>query len=84
MLGDLVHVAAGGQARADVEELADPGLTGQELDRPGQERPVGTRGPRRVWYRLQQAARGFPVGLEVVLAAEQVVIDPRDVRDGDV
>jgi hypothetical protein len=37
-----------------------------------------------VGYCRLQLAGGVPVGLEVVLAPEQVVIDPRDVRDRDV
>ena len=40
-LGDLVGVVRGGQARADVEELADAGLGGQEADRAGHELPRG-------------------------------------------
>ena len=43
-LGDLMYVAAGGQACADVKELPDSGLTGQELDCSGKKRPVGTGG----------------------------------------
>ncbi len=39
-LGDLVDVRRCGDAGADVEELADAGLCGQEADRPTHERPV--------------------------------------------
>jgi hypothetical protein len=38
-LGDLVGVVGGGQAGADVEELADARLPGQETDHAGEERP---------------------------------------------
>jgi len=41
-LGDLVDVGLGRQARADVEELADPGLSGKNADRAAQERPVSS------------------------------------------
>jgi hypothetical protein len=37
-LGDLVGVVGGGQAGADVQELADPGLAGQVGDGPDEER----------------------------------------------
>src|ERR1700760_4526380 len=40
-LGHLVHVPAGRDARADVQELPDAVLGGQEPDRPAHEVPVG-------------------------------------------
>jgi hypothetical protein len=43
LLGDLVHVALGGDSRADVEELADA-CRGEEPHRPAEERPVGAGG----------------------------------------
>jgi hypothetical protein len=39
-LGDLVDVGGGGQARADVEELPDTPLRGEEIDDPAEEGPV--------------------------------------------
>ena len=41
-LGELVGVVDGRQARADVQELADPRLKGQVAHGPGQERPAST------------------------------------------
>src|SRR5205085_12209235 len=47
LLGDLVDVAGGRAARADVEELVDaPGV--EALARPAQEGAVGLHGQRRV------------------------------------
>jgi hypothetical protein len=42
-LGDLVGVARGRYAGADVEELADSRFPGQVADGPPEERPVGPR-----------------------------------------
>ena len=41
----LVDGALGGQAHPDVKELVDPGLAGQEPDRPAKEPAVLKRGP---------------------------------------
>lgn len=49
LLDDLVHIAHSGQARAEVDELPDLGLGGQEPHRPLEERPALPRqrhGPR--------------------------------------
>jgi hypothetical protein len=65
-----VRVVRRRQAGADVEELPDARLVGQEPDRPAKERTVlARRGPchRR---RGQHLARYFTVGREVVLAAQ--------------
>jgi hypothetical protein len=40
-LRDLMDVLLGGDARADVEELPDAGLAGQEPNGPAEEGPVG-------------------------------------------
>jgi len=73
-LGYLVGVLVGGQAGADVEELPDPGLAGQVLDRAAQERPVGPHPGQDVRVGLQRLLSGLPVGGEVVLAAQLVVV----------
>jgi hypothetical protein len=80
-LRDLVGVVRRRDAGADVEELADARLTGEEADRAGQERPVGADRPGPLRIGLQRHVRGGPVGREVVLPAQPVVIDARDVRD---
>ena len=47
-LGDLVGVAGGGQAGADVQELADTGLGGQMAHRANEEGAAGSRNQRSV------------------------------------
>lgn len=59
--GDLVDVAAGGQAGADVEELGYAGLAGEVADSAGQERSVVPRGPRLAGDRGGQRDSCFPV-----------------------
>jgi hypothetical protein len=83
-LRDLMHVLTGGKAGADVEELPDPRLGGKETHDPPQERPRGAGGLRRFREGLDRCLGRDPVGLEVVLAAQEIVIDPRWVRDARV
>ena len=80
-LGDLVHVPVGGQPGAEVEELPDARLGGQEPDRAAEERPVGPGHLGELGGHFHHLAGGSPVGGEVVLPAEQVVIDPGRGRD---
>src|SRR5262249_48990460 len=79
-----MDVALAGQAGADGQELADPGLAGQVPDHPAQERPVGLGAGRSVGHYLQREVHDSPVRGEVVLAIEEGVIDPGDVRLRDV
>ena len=72
---DLVDIARGGQPRADVDELPDARLVGQEPDGAAQETPVRPRRCPRIGHHGQQLAGGLPVFGVVVLAAEQVVVD---------
>jgi hypothetical protein len=60
-LRDLVGVARGGDAGADVEELADPRFAGQVADRPAEERPVGVGTGGQVGIDLQPGIGGRPV-----------------------
>ena len=83
-LGDLVGVARGGNAGADVEELPDSRLAGEVADGAPEKRPVGAGGEARVRVDLEHCLGGDAVGGEVVLAAEQVVVHPGLVRDADV
>ena len=83
-LGDLVDVALGGQAGADVQELPDPRVAGQVPHRPAQEPAVGPGGHRGIRHRRQQFPRSRPVGGEIILPAQQVVVNPRDIRDADI
>ena len=77
---DLVHGTLGGQPHTDVEELADTGLGGQEPDDPAQEAPVFHRRPAQPGHQREHLLSGDPVRLEVVLAAQIVVIHARHVR----
>jgi serine-type D-Ala-D-Ala carboxypeptidase len=83
-LGYLVRVVRGGQARTDVQELADPGLADQVPHRPPQEYPVPARRADDVRVRRDHPLSGYPVDGEVILPAQPVVIDPGDVRHGGV
>src|SRR6266508_1737174 len=75
LLGDLVDVAGGRDARADVEELADPEAH-EVADGPTQERPIGARHRGDAGKLMDEGACGRMVGREVVDAAEVVVVDP--------
>ena len=81
--GDLVHAGRGGQAAAQVEVLRDA-LLREEADRAEQERAVGQRQPPGVEPGFHQLLGRGPVDGEVVLAVQQVVVDPGDARPGDV
>jgi hypothetical protein len=83
-LGDLVDVGGGGQARADVEELPDTPLRGEEMDDPAEEGPVHPGRPRTARDNRQDLRGGGTIGVEVVLPAENIVIDPGHVRHRDV
>ena len=72
--GHLVDVLLGGQAGADVEELPDA-LLGHVLHGADQEAPVRLGPLFEVGGEPQQVLRRLTVGGEVVLAAEQVVVD---------
>ena len=79
-LGDLVHVVQRRDPGADVEELADAGLADEVVDRPDEEDPLRAHhGPDRRDLRRQRLG-DRPVGGEVVLAAEPVVVDPGRLR----
>ena len=79
-LGDLVGVVGGGQAGADVEELADARLTGQVPDRADQEGPGGASVLDDRREGLENLVADLAVDGEVVLAAQPVVPDPGRLR----
>jgi hypothetical protein len=83
-LGDLVRVGRGGQPGADVEELADPGRIGQVVHAAAEERPVGPGGLPDPGEGLDRLLARHPVGGEVVLPAQPVVVDAGDVRHAGV
>jgi hypothetical protein len=79
-LGDLVGVVGGRQAGADVQELANLGLTGQVADGAGEELPGGPCDVDDFGEDLAILVTGGPVHRVVVLAAQPVVPDPGRVR----
>src|SRR6202012_881228 len=83
-LGHLVHVAGGGQAAADVEELGDARLSRQVPDGPAEERPVLPGRDVRGGRAPQDLCRGLTVRREVVVSADEKVVDPRGMRLGAV
>lgn len=79
-----MRIALRGDARADVEELAHPGLARQVADHPSQEgavRPGQVNKGREGGNRL---LGGLAVGGEVVLSSQPVVIHPGLVRNAGV
>jgi len=79
-LGDLVHAVRRRQPGADVEELPDARLGRQVPHGPAQERPVLPRGGASVRRMLQHLLRQRPVGGEVVLPADHVVVHAGGMR----
>ena len=74
-LRHLVRVAGGRDAGADIQELPDGGLGGQVPGRPAEEGPVGAHPVAQPGRRGQHALGRLPVGGEVILAAQPVVVD---------
>jgi hypothetical protein len=83
-LSYLVRVVRGGDPGAEVQELADGRLAGQVPGHPAEEGPVGAHPEPQARRHGHHALGGLPVGGEVVLAAEPVVIDPGRVRHAGV
>jgi len=76
-----VRVARRGQPGADVDDLPDAGLADQVADHPAEEGPVPLHRQPDVRQLRDHRIADRAVGRVVVLAAEQVVIDPRHARD---
>src|SRR5271165_3169409 len=83
-LGDLVGVVGRWEAAADVYELADAQVAGQVPDRAPQETTVLSAGYLCIGQQAAQFLGRLPVGSEIILSAKKVVVDPRNVRDGDI
>src|SRR5205085_5050176 len=73
-LGDVVQIRRGGDAGADVEELAHARLH-QAAGGAVHEFAVDPGGDERGGEDGQHTGGGHPVGQEVGLAAEEVVVD---------
>jgi len=84
LLGDLMGVLRGGQAGADVKELADPRLGRKIAHGPPQEGAVSAHAGEDDRADLDDRLGGGPVGGKVVLAAEQVVVHAGRVSGADV
>jgi hypothetical protein len=84
VLGDLVHVALGGQTGPDVDELSDAGLGDHVAHGPPQEGAIGPRYRGGVRRQLQDLPAHLAVDGVVVLAAELEVIDAGDIGLGRV
>jgi NAD(P)-dependent dehydrogenase (short-subunit alcohol dehydrogenase family) len=78
-LGDLVHVVGGGQPGADVEQLPDADLADQVADDPAEHVALSAHAQLDLRDRHEYPVTDRSVGGEVVLPAEQVVVQPRDV-----
>ena len=75
----LVRVRGRGHPAAQIDELADPLIRGP-VDRPGEEPPVRLHEVAHSGVDRYELLPDFPVDGEMVLAAEQVVVDPGDGR----
>ena len=83
-LGHLVGVVGGRDAGADVEELPDAQLGGEEADRTAEEGAVGPDREHQVGIGGQGPLAELPVSGEVVFPAQPVVVDPGYMRDASV
>jgi hypothetical protein len=79
--GHLVGVAGRGQARPDVDDLADADLADQVPDDPAEEFAVLPDREPRVRQQPADDLGGLPVDRVVVLAAEQAIVDACRARD---
>jgi hypothetical protein len=80
-LCDFVGIVRRRNPGSDVEELADSCFTGQVADCPGEEGPVRQDPEPESRSGREHAFGGLPVGGEIVLAAEPVVVNPGRMRD---
>jgi hypothetical protein len=83
-LDDLVGVLRRRQAGAEVEELGDPGLAGQEPAGANKETTVFEREVLGFRRGLLHLVQDLPVDLVVVLPQQEGVVHPRDARSGRV
>ncbi len=79
-----MHVGLGRKAAAEVEELPDTALDDEVTHHPAEKRPVIACYRRDIGNGLDQPPGRLTVGGEIVFAAEQVIVDPGDVRRGRV
>jgi len=83
-LGYLMSVVGGGQSSTDVEELADAQVGGQVLHDAGEKQPDAAGDLDHDRHGGEDIFGSPPVGGEIVLAAQPVVVDARRVSHGGV
>jgi hypothetical protein len=83
-LSDLMGVVLRRQPGTDIKELPDPGLLREVAHRGGEKRPVRPNAGQDVRVDLERGLCGLPVGGEVILAAQPVVLDTRRVCHADI
>jgi hypothetical protein len=81
-LGHLVHVGLGREAAAEVEELPYAAFGSHVMHHPADEGPVIPDDSRHVRRHRLKLLRRLPVDGEIVLAAEQVIVNPGHIRPG--
>ena len=79
-----MSVVDGRKAGTDVQELADPHLTSQVPDRPGEEGPGSASELDNVGINLGDLVTDLTVYRVVILTTQPVVPDPGRVRHGGV
>ena len=80
-LGDLVCVFRHRQPGAEVKELTDTAVRDQVAHRRGEERALRSYSAHDVGVGRLRLLADLAIGLEVVLPAQPVVVDPGRVRD---
>jgi len=80
---DFVYVALAGQAGTHIEKLADA-LRHREPDRTAEKPPVGPGHVPVLRGKAEQLFHRLPVGGEIVLAAEGIVVHAGHVRDAGI
>jgi hypothetical protein len=81
---DLVDVADGGEAGAEVDELPDTGVGHEEADGPAELVAVVVGEPAQLRDDLVRRGDRHPVDLEMLLAPEEVVVYTGDRRPAQV
>jgi hypothetical protein len=79
-LSNLMNIAASRQPRSYIDELLDAAFSSKEPDRSPEEIPVLPSDNCHTGNRPNQFRRGLPIYPEVVFAAEQMVVNSRNIR----
>jgi hypothetical protein len=79
-----VRVVRGRDSGADVEKLVDSRIFGQIAHCAGQKGTIGANRENDTWIGLDRLLTGHPIGGEIVLAAQPVIINAGNMRDAGV